>query len=101
MDNPYYFRTDDMSENFQLRVKFSVSTEVLEKIYGSLGKIGKIQVKLSATPTGKHPIFQTFECDLSPAFSEVEGRVANKAGQNISLATKGIRLMKRFWMGPD
>lgn len=101
VDNPYYFRTDDMSENFQLRIKFSVQTETLEKIFGSLGKVGKVQIKISAIPTGRRPIFKDFECDLSPAFSQVESRVANRAIQSVPLATKAINLMKRFWMGSD
>ncbi len=101
VDNPYYFRTDEMSENFQLRIEFSVQTEILEKIYGSLGKVGKVRIRISATPTGKRPIFQDFECDLSPAFSQIESRVANRATQSIPLATKAINLMKRFWMGPE
>jgi hypothetical protein len=102
LDNPYYFRQDDMSSDFQFRIKFTVDTEYLEKTFGALSKVGKVKLTVGATPTGRKTIEKSFECDFSSGLKhQIEERIPHRATQNLPGAIQAFNLMKRYWTGLD
>lgn len=101
-DNPYYFKPDDMSGDFQFRMIFNVNTEYLEKTFGALGKVGLAKLTIGATPTGRKRIERTIDFDFSPAFKhQVEERIPNRVNQNLPATIKAFGLMKRYWLGQE
>jgi hypothetical protein len=99
LDNPYYFRPDDMTSDLQIRVKFRVELDVLETTFGALSKLKTLKCGVGATPTGKSIIVKLVECDFSQAIYDIENRIA-MACQKSETSQKALLLMKRFWLGP-
>jgi hypothetical protein len=100
LENPHYFKPDEMSDSYQIRVDFEVDTEEIERLFGAIGNIGSLDVTFRATSVNEKAINRTIECDYSPIHTRTEERFIAKLQHTPNSATSMVMLMKRYWKGP-
>lgn len=102
-ENPFYLNPDEMIDPIWLDADIPLETARIEKALGSLASLQEMTVKLGAQATGRKPVFQIVECDLTGIHEHIEQDIASRIQHGTEQIFPGlhiVQVLKRYWLGP-